>query len=157
MPYCCFITPKKCEMFSHRRVRSGFPGFLSDPNILGEITHDNKEPRKYRSRFRFLLYNRANIILLYYKESLFIMPDSSIRDNFKNGPVGDFLSEAITPNSSVSIVSAFFTIYAYHKLREKLNSIKELRFLFGDPAFIQAVDPEKNEEVPSMQENFQDI
>jgi superfamily II DNA or RNA helicase len=72
------------------------------------------------------------------------MPDSSIRDNFKNGPVGDFLSEAITPNSSVSIVSAFFTIYAYHKLREKLNSIKELRFLFGDPAFIQAVDPEKN-------------
>jgi hypothetical protein len=40
------------------------------------------------------------------------MNNSSIRDNHKHGTVGDFLAEHLKPQSSVSIVSAFFTIYS---------------------------------------------
>jgi len=72
------------------------------------------------------------------------MNNTSIRDNHKYGSVGDFLKEHITEDSSISIVSAFFTIYAYKHLEQKLDGIKNLRFLFGEPRFIKALDPEKN-------------
>jgi len=69
--------------------------------------------------------------------------NSSIRDNHNYGAVGDFLKSTIIDNSKLSIVSAYFTIYAYHSLGAKLNSINSLRFLFGEPTFIKALDPEK--------------
>lgn len=68
---------------------------------------------------------------------------SAIIDNHHNGTVGAFLKDVITANSDVSIVSAYFTIYAYHHLRENLDRIKKLRFLFGEPTFIKAIDPDK--------------
>jgi len=71
------------------------------------------------------------------------MINSSIRDNHKKGSVGDFLIENIKQNSSASIVSAYFTIYAYKKLQTQLDGIKRLRFLFGEPTFIKAIDPDK--------------
>ena len=69
---------------------------------------------------------------------------SSIKDNYKKGSVGQFLAENIKPEADVSIVSAYFTIYAYHKLKEELDQIHQLRFLFGEPRFIKSLDPEKN-------------
>ena len=42
--------------------------------------------------------------------------NSSIRDNHKRGTVGDFLIDNIKNGSELSIVSAYFTIYAYEKL-----------------------------------------
>ncbi len=69
--------------------------------------------------------------------------NSSIRDNHKYGAVGDFLKSTIADDSKLSIVSAYFTIYAYRVLAEKLNSINNLRFLFGEPTFIKSMDPEK--------------
>lgn len=71
------------------------------------------------------------------------MSNSAIRDNHNHGNVGDFLKEHIKEDSSVAIVSAYFTIYAYHYLRGPLDSIAHLRFLFGEPTFIRALDPEK--------------
>ena len=68
---------------------------------------------------------------------------SAIRDNHDHGTVGDFLTQAISTNSEVSIVSAYFTIYAYQQLQQNLDGIKHLRFLFGEPAFIQSLDPAK--------------
>ncbi|MGA1824833.1 MAG: phospholipase D-like domain-containing protein [bacterium] len=68
---------------------------------------------------------------------------SSIRDNHKRGSVGDFLKEQVDIGSKLSIVSAYFTIYAYKKLKHKLDTIKSLNFLFGEPSFIKAVDPTK--------------
>lgn len=67
---------------------------------------------------------------------------SAIKDNHKHGTVGEFLKNAITINSEVSIVSAYFTIYAYNKLKENLNGINKLAFLFGEPTFIKSLDPE---------------
>jgi superfamily II DNA or RNA helicase len=77
------------------------------------------------------------------KEEMIKVGYSSIRDNHSHGTVGDFLKQAISNNSDVSIVSAYFTIYAYHHLKSNLDNINNLRFLFGEPTFIQSIDPEK--------------
>ena len=68
---------------------------------------------------------------------------SSIRDNRDRGSVGQFLKDNIKTDSDLSIVSAYFTIYAYNHLKEQLNNINELKFLFGEPTFIQSLDPTK--------------
>ena len=69
--------------------------------------------------------------------------NSSIRDNHKRGTVGDFLINNIKSGSELSIVSAYFTIYAYQKLKTELESANHLNFLFGEPTFIKSLDPNK--------------
>jgi len=64
-----------------------------------------------------------------------------IRDNMRRGSVGEFLRDHIGEGSKLSIVSAYFTIYAYAALSDQLDCIEELRFLFGEPRFIKSVDP----------------
>lgn len=68
---------------------------------------------------------------------------SSIRDNRNHGSVGQFLIDNVKSDSDLSIVSAYFTIYAYNHLKEQLNSINQLKFLFGEPTFIKSLDPTK--------------
>lgn len=70
---------------------------------------------------------------------------SSIKDNRNRGSVGDFLKEKISENSSLAFVSAYFTIYAYEALRDNLENIDKLHFLFGEPTFVKAVDPNNGE------------
>lgn len=70
---------------------------------------------------------------------------SAIRDNQGRGRVGDFLKEKIQAGSKLSIVSAYFTIYAYEQLKAKLDNIEHLNFLFGEPSSIKKLDPEKTE------------
>lgn len=70
---------------------------------------------------------------------------SSIKDNRNRGSVGDFLKEKISKNSSLAFVSAYFTIYAYEALRDNLENIDKLHFLFGEPTFVKAVDPNSAE------------
>jgi SNF2 family DNA or RNA helicase len=70
---------------------------------------------------------------------------SGIRDNHKRGIVGDFLKSHIKDDSLLSVVSAFFTIYAYDQLRDWLDKIDHMKFLFGEPRFVRALDPEKSE------------
>lgn len=68
---------------------------------------------------------------------------SSIRDNKNRGTVGQFLIDNIKSESDLSIVSAYFTIYAYNHLKGQLDSINKLKFLFGEPTFIKSLDPTK--------------
>lgn len=70
---------------------------------------------------------------------------SSIRDNQGRGKVGDFLENKLQQGSKLSIVSAYFPIYAYEQLKEKLNNIDHLDFLFGEPRFIKSLDPSRTE------------
>ena len=70
---------------------------------------------------------------------------SGIRDNHHRGTIGVFLKEKILQGSDLSFVSAYFTIYAYAALKEELDRINHLRFLFGEPQFIQSLDPDKTE------------
>ena len=61
---------------------------------------------------------------------------SGIRDNHRCGKVADFLIEKLSAGSELSVVSAYFMIYAYEALREQLEEIDNLKFLFGEPRFI---------------------
>lgn len=70
---------------------------------------------------------------------------SSIRDNRKHGKVADFLKDKISSGSHLSIVSAYFTIYTYEALADQLNQIGSLCFLFGEPRFINSLDPSKTD------------
>jgi hypothetical protein len=77
------------------------------------------------------------------------MPTSSkssgIRDNHYCGNVGDFLKPHIQDNSRLSVVSAYFTIYAYEALKDWLERIERMDFLFGEPTFVKSLDPAKTE------------
>lgn len=68
-----------------------------------------------------------------------------IRDNRKYGKVADFLVDKISTGSKLSVVSAYFTIYAYDALSAKLDNINHLKFLFGEPRFISSLDPDKTD------------
>jgi hypothetical protein len=70
---------------------------------------------------------------------------SGIWDNHHRGSVGNFLKEKILHRSDLSFVSAYFTIYADAALKDQLDQINHLRFLFGEPQFIQSLDPDKTE------------
>jgi hypothetical protein len=54
-------------------------------------------------------------------------PDQSgLRDNHTRGTVADFLHEKISDGSKLSIVSAYFTIYAYDALKSVLDRLRYL-------------------------------
>lgn len=68
-----------------------------------------------------------------------------IRDNHTRGKVADFIKEKVSAGSELSVVSAYFTIYAYEALSEELDQLGQLRFLFGEPRFIASLDPDKTD------------
>jgi len=70
---------------------------------------------------------------------------SGLRDNYSRGTVGEFLNEKVRERSNLSIVSAYFTIYAFDALKTQLGQIEHLDFLFGEPSFVNRLDPDKTE------------
>ena len=57
--------------------------------------------------------------------------------NNKRIKAGDFISEHITMDSHLSVISALFSIYAFEMLEAKLPFIQKLRLLFSAPIDIQ--------------------
>ena len=49
----------------------------------------------------------------------------------------DDLQKKLSVNSTVSIAAASFSIYAYEALKEELENVDELRFIFTSPTFIK--------------------
>jgi SNF2 family DNA or RNA helicase len=70
---------------------------------------------------------------------------SGLRDNYSRGNVADFLHNKVQDGSHLSVVSAYFTIFAYDALKDCLNRIDHLDFLFGEPSFVNRLDPDKTE------------
>ena len=68
-----------------------------------------------------------------------------IKDNHTRGKVADFLSAKLETDSKLSVVSAYFTIYAYDALSKQLDGVESLRFLFGEPRFVASLDPDKTD------------
>lgn len=58
-------------------------------------------------------------------------------DNKSNGKVVDELKESIKKGSKISIISAYFTIYAFNELYKELKTIDSMRFIFTEPTFIK--------------------
>lgn len=70
---------------------------------------------------------------------------SGLRDNYTRGTVADFLREKIQNSSRLSVVSAYFTIYAYDALKDCLDRLDHIDFLFGEPSYVNRLDPSKTE------------
>jgi len=68
------------------------------------------------------------------------MTDTLVRDNKDYGSVGEFLRDVVKEGSELSVVSAYFTIFAYYGLHEQLDTIKGMKFLFGEPTFVKSFD-----------------
>ena len=65
---------------------------------------------------------------------------SGIRDNRSRGAVHQFITERALEGSRLSVVSAYFTIFAYESLRKTLDGLGHMRFLFGEPRFLRDAD-----------------
>ncbi len=63
-----------------------------------------------------------------------------ILDNRRHS-VADFLCEHLSDADVYRLVSAYFTIYGYEALESELRDVKEVRFLFGNPASVGELDP----------------
>lgn len=60
---------------------------------------------------------------------------TKILDNKNNGKIIDELRENLEKSSKLSIISAYFTIYAFQELKKELSKIDSLRFLFTEQNF----------------------
>ena len=58
-----------------------------------------------------------------------------IIDNL-NHRFGDDLKENLHSNSKLQVAASFFSIYAYAALKDELESINQLQFLFTSPTFV---------------------
>jgi superfamily II DNA or RNA helicase len=62
---------------------------------------------------------------------------SGIRDNRERGAAHEFITERGVAGSHLSVVSAYFTTFAYEHLRGTLDAVDGMRFLFGEPRFLR--------------------
>ncbi len=70
---------------------------------------------------------------------------TQILDNQSNNVV-DYLSSHLSDSTTFRVVSAYFTIQGYDLLADKLDSLQDVKFLFGDPDSLDDLDPDKNED-----------
>lgn len=65
------------------------------------------------------------------------MKSPKVIDNKRNGRVIDELRENLRKGSKLSVISAYFTIYAYAELKKELGKIDGMRFIFTEPTFVR--------------------
>lgn len=65
------------------------------------------------------------------------MREPKFLDNKQYGKVGDELRCNIHKGSKISIISAYFTIYAFNELYNELSKIDKMRFIFTQPTFVK--------------------
>lgn len=58
-------------------------------------------------------------------------------DNKRNGKVIDEIRENLCKGSKLSVISAYFTIYAFVELKKELFQIDEMKFIFTEPTFVK--------------------
>lgn len=66
-------------------------------------------------------------------------------DNKKTGRVADELRSNIERGTKLSVISAYFTIYAYEALKKELNKVDSFRLLLTDPSFSTQDNEEQKE------------
>lgn len=60
-----------------------------------------------------------------------------ILDNTEGKRLGDSLRANLDDEAKLSIISAHFSLFAFGELREELERLDSVRFLFSEPTFIQ--------------------
>lgn len=81
----------------------------------------------------------ANIGIIAWRRAVKVKQPKNpkILDNKQQGRVIDELRQGIQPGAKMSVISAFFTIYAYEELKKELSQIDELRFIFTTTSYIK--------------------
>ena len=57
--------------------------------------------------------------------------------NNRDNLVIDELYESIRPGSKLSVMSAYFTLYAFEALQKELETVEEFRFIYNEPTFVE--------------------
>ena len=73
------------------------------------------------------------------------MKNPKIIDNQANNFVYKELRENIQNGSELSVISGYFTIYAYYEMKKELDKIKDMRFIFTQPSFLENDEKEVKE------------
>ncbi len=68
-----------------------------------------------------------------------------ILDNV-SATVRDDLKKTLKKGSKVSVAAACFSIYAYQELKNELENVEELRFIFTSPTFVKEKTPKASRE-----------
>lgn len=63
----------------------------------------------------------------------------------KRSKVIDELTVSLTPESKMSVISAYFTIYAYQALKRELSRVDSCRFIFTEPSYATNQEKESRE------------
>lgn len=64
-------------------------------------------------------------------------------NNIGEERLGDALKKAIDEDAKVSIISSYFTVFAYGELKDALSKVDELRFVFSEPTFAKRMQDAK--------------
>lgn len=64
-------------------------------------------------------------------------------DNVGPNRLGDALRSSIGEDAKLSIISSYFTIFAYGELKEELSKVDGLRLIFSEPTFIHQMQDDK--------------
>ncbi|MCY3593749.1 MAG: helicase-related protein [bacterium] len=67
-----------------------------------------------------------------------------ILDN-RDRTVADYLRKQLSHADVFLLVSAYFSIYGYEQLEREIERVREVRFLFGDPASVDRLDPSEKD------------
>lgn len=59
--------------------------------------------------------------------------------------VANELKLNLDKDSKLSIIAAYFTIYAFNELKDQLKTIKEMRFVYTEPTFVQSENDKKRQ------------
>ena len=65
-------------------------------------------------------------------------------DNKGQQRLGDALARSIDDGAKLSIISSYFTVFAYGELKEELSKLEEVRFLFSEPTFVKRMADAKD-------------
>ena len=76
------------------------------------------------------------------------MKHSKLINNI-NERVVDDIKGRLSKGTFVSIAAASFSIYAYEALKEELEQVEQLRFIFTSPTFIK--DKSKKEKLKTLE------
>lgn len=68
-----------------------------------------------------------------------------------NSLLGDSLKQTLKPNSKLQIAASCFSVFAYEALKEELEKVESVEFIFTSPTFVQG---EATDKLPKEKREF---
>ena len=73
------------------------------------------------------------------------MKETKIIDNKADNLVYTELRDSIKSGSKLSVISGYFTMYAYYEMKEDFDKIDKMQFIFTQPSFLENRNKEVRE------------